>query len=43
MEWIWAWLAFSLAAGAFYNSAEVKKENNKLKERLEELEKEVYK
>ena len=25
MDWLWAWFAFSLAAGAFYNSYEVKK------------------
>ncbi|WP_286132274.1 hypothetical protein [Bacillus sp. FJAT-27251] len=43
MDWLWAWLAFSLAAGAFYNSYEVKKEIKELKERNEELEEEVYK
>ncbi|WP_263618285.1 hypothetical protein [Sporosarcina gallistercoris] len=43
MDWLWAWFAFSLAAGAFYNSYEVKKENKKLRERIEELEDEVFK
>ena len=43
MDWIFAWFAFSLAAGAFYNSNEVKKENRMLKERIGSLEEEVYK
>lgn len=43
MDWLWAWLAFSLAAGAFYESSQVKKENKKLKERIEMLEDKVYK
>ena len=43
MDWLWAWFAFSLAAGAFYNSYEVKKENKKLRNRIEKLEEEVYK
>ncbi|MGF2617459.1 hypothetical protein ACQUWN_17805 [Rossellomorea aquimaris] len=43
MDWLWTWFAFSLAAGAFYNSYEVKKENFILRRRIEELEDEVYK
>lgn len=43
MDWLWVWFAFALAAGAFYNSYEVIKENKKLKERIEKLEEEVYK
>jgi len=43
MDWLWAWFAFSLAAGAFYESSQVKKENKKLKKRIEMLEEEVYK
>lgn len=43
MEWLWAWFAFSLAAGAFYSSYEVKKQNKKLRERIEELEEKVFK
>ncbi|WP_432359104.1 LapA family protein [Sporosarcina sp. UB5] len=43
MDWLWAWLAFSLGAGAFYESFQVKKENKRLKERIEKLEEEVYK
>jgi hypothetical protein len=36
MDWLWAWFAF-------YNSYDVKKENKKLKDRIEKLEEEVYK
>lgn len=43
MDWLWVWFTFSLAAGAFYNSHAVKIDNKKLKERIEELEEEVYK
>ena len=43
MELLWAWFAFSLAAGAFYEASQVKKENKKLKNRIEMLEEEVYK
>ncbi|WP_281175725.1 hypothetical protein [Alkalihalobacterium bogoriense] len=43
MSWLWAWLAFSLAAGAFYNSYEVKKENKELREKIEKLEEKIYK
>ena len=43
MDWLWAWFAFSLAAGAFYNSDQVKKENKKLRERIEKLEEEINK
>lgn len=41
MDWLLVWFAFSLAAGAFYNSYEIKKENKQLRERIEELEEEV--
>lgn len=37
------WFAFSLAAGAFYESSQVKKEKKKLKKRIELLEDEIYK
>ena len=43
MTGLWAWFAFSLAAGAFYNSFEVKKENQKLRERIEKLEEKAIK
>ena len=43
MDWLWAWSAFSLAVGAFYESSQVKKENKKLKKRIEMLEEKVYK
>ena len=35
MDWLWAWFAFPSNAGASYNSYEVKKENKKLRERIE--------
>ncbi|MCC3359245.1 hypothetical protein [Bacillus sp. REN16] len=43
MDWLWGWFAFSLAAGAFYNSYQVKKDNARLRERIEVLEDKVYK
>ncbi|WP_264476693.1 hypothetical protein [Jeotgalibacillus aurantiacus] len=42
MDWLWAWLAFSLAAGAFYEAHQVKKENKILKDRIENLENKVF-
>ncbi len=43
MDWFWAWLAFSIAVGSFYEAYEVKKENKQLRERIENLENDVYK
>ncbi|WP_281658730.1 LapA family protein [Halobacillus sp. Cin3] len=38
MDWLWSWMALSLAVGAFYTAEQAKKENKRLKERLDRLE-----
>jgi hypothetical protein len=43
LGWYWAWVAISFATVAFSYSFEVKKENKKLKERIERIEEIVYK
>ncbi|GHI01655.1 hypothetical protein [Neobacillus kokaensis] len=43
MDWFWGWIALGLAAGAFYESAKLKKDNKMLRDRIEKLEKVVYK
>ncbi|WP_275670683.1 hypothetical protein [Neobacillus notoginsengisoli] len=43
MDWLWGWIALGLAAGAFYESTKLKKANIMLRDRIEKLEKEVYK
>lgn len=43
MEWLVAWFAFSVAAGAMYEASQVKKENKELRSRIDMLEDEVYK
>lgn len=43
MDWFWSVLIFSAIAGAFYEIVQLKKENKKLKGKIEILEEEVYK
>ncbi|MYL29728.1 hypothetical protein GLW03_07820 [Halobacillus halophilus] len=40
MDGLWSWIALSLAVGAFYTAEQARRENKRLKERLDRLERE---